>query len=168
MTGAADGSGLTVRAARADEVVAFDAQLGERIIWGRSGVGDYLRQIVERAGQPVALLVWGRPVTRSKTVISGLAGAFPSGCPGSSSWCKPALSAADRQGPEPQLGLASFGGGLARPARAVAGPLGYAPLLARASPIRKLIAGTCYKASNWEPVGWSAGYRRHRPIFMCP
>ena len=26
-------------------------------------------------------------------------------------------------------------------------------------------AGTCYKASNWEPVGFSAGYRRHRADF---
>jgi hypothetical protein len=26
-------------------------------------------------------------------------------------------------------------------------------------------AGTCYKASNWEPVGWSAGYSRHRADF---
>ncbi len=26
-------------------------------------------------------------------------------------------------------------------------------------------AGTCYKASNWEPVGFSAGYARHRADF---
>jgi predicted transposase YbfD/YdcC len=26
-------------------------------------------------------------------------------------------------------------------------------------------AGTCYKASNWEPVGYSAGYSRHRADF---
>ena len=26
-------------------------------------------------------------------------------------------------------------------------------------------AGTCYQASHWEPVGFSAGYRRHRADF---
>jgi hypothetical protein len=29
-------------------------------------------------------------------------------------------------------------------------------------------AGTCYKASNWEPVGLSAGYSRHRADFYVP
>jgi uncharacterized protein YfiM (DUF2279 family) len=29
-------------------------------------------------------------------------------------------------------------------------------------------AGTCYKASNWEAVGFSAGYSRHRADFYLP
>jgi hypothetical protein len=28
--------------------------------------------------------------------------------------------------------------------------------------------GTCYKASNWEPIGMSAGYSRHRADFYVP
>ena len=60
MAGAADGSGVTVRVARAAEIEAFDAQLGEHHYLGAGqAVGDYLRQIVELNGQRAALLVWG-------------------------------------------------------------------------------------------------------------
>nr|WP_026195622.1 ISAs1 family transposase [Verrucomicrobium sp. 3C] len=38
----------------------------------------------------------------------------------------------------------------------------------RASPIPEAYAGTCYKASNWEAVGYSAGYSRHRADFYLP
>ena len=33
---------------------------------------------------------------------------------------------------------------------------GYRPLLAESFTDPEAYAGTCYKASNWEPVGWSA------------
>ena len=42
---------------------------------------------------------------------------------------------------------------------------GYRPLLAETFSDPEAYAGTCYKASNWEPVGWSAGYSRHRADF---
>ncbi len=42
---------------------------------------------------------------------------------------------------------------------------GYRPLLAETFTDPEAYAGTCYKASNWEPVGFSAGYRRHRADF---
>ena len=43
-----------------DQFAAFDQQLAAQHYLGAGRpVGDYLRQIVERAGQPVALLVWG-------------------------------------------------------------------------------------------------------------
>ena len=42
---------------------------------------------------------------------------------------------------------------------------GYRPLLAESFTDPESHAGTCYKASNWEPVGHSAGYRRHRADF---
>jgi hypothetical protein len=45
---------------------------------------------------------------------------------------------------------------------------GYRPLLAESFTDPEAYAGTCYKASNWEPVGWSAGYRRHRADFYVP
>ena len=42
---------------------------------------------------------------------------------------------------------------------------GYRPLLAESFTDPEAYAGTCYKASNWEPVGMSDGYRRHRADF---
>jgi len=53
-------STLTVRVPAPDQFAAFDQQLAAQHYLGAGRpVGDYLRQIVERAGQPVALLVWG-------------------------------------------------------------------------------------------------------------
>lgn len=42
---------------------------------------------------------------------------------------------------------------------------GCQPLLAESFTDPEAYAGTCYQASNWEPVGFSAGYRRHRADF---
>ncbi len=42
---------------------------------------------------------------------------------------------------------------------------GYRPLLAESFTDPEAYEGTCYKASNWEPVGFSAGYSRHRADF---
>src|SRR5262249_35722762 len=45
---------------------------------------------------------------------------------------------------------------------------GYRPLLAESFTDPEAYAGTSYKASNWEPVGLSAGYSRHRADFYLP
>jgi hypothetical protein len=45
---------------------------------------------------------------------------------------------------------------------------GYRPLLAESFTDPALYAGTCYQASNWEPVGFSAGYSRDRARFYIP
>ena len=42
---------------------------------------------------------------------------------------------------------------------------GYRPLLAESFTDPEAYAGTCYKASNWEPVGHGAGYSRQRADF---
>src|SRR5208337_447907 len=42
---------------------------------------------------------------------------------------------------------------------------GYRPLLAESFTDPEAYLGTCYKASNWEAVGYSAGYSRHRADF---
>jgi hypothetical protein len=42
---------------------------------------------------------------------------------------------------------------------------GYRPVLAESFTDPEAYAGTCYKASNWEAVGYSAGYSRHRADF---
>src|SRR5580700_5157344 len=51
---------VVVRVPLADEVPWFDGLLaGHHYLGAGQPVGDYLRQVVERDGQPVALLVWG-------------------------------------------------------------------------------------------------------------
>ena len=45
---------------------------------------------------------------------------------------------------------------------------GYRPVLAETFTDPEAYEGTCYNARNWEPVGWSAGYSRHRAVFYIP
>jgi Domain of unknown function (DUF4338) len=45
---------------------------------------------------------------------------------------------------------------------------GYRPLLAESFADPEAYAGTPYKASNWEPLGWSEGYSRIAPAFTSP
>ena len=51
---------LSVRVPAPDQYAAFDQLMAARHDRGAGqSVGDYLRQLVERDGQPAALLVWG-------------------------------------------------------------------------------------------------------------
>lgn len=167
---ALDCPALTVRLAQPGEAAAFDAQLADHHYLGAGRpVGDYLRQFVERDGQPVALLVWGpscyalkdrdlwiswsasQRVERLKLVVQNR---------------RFLLLAA--KGQSPNLASQCLGAAL----RALPGQwrehFGYRPLLAESFTDPEAYAGTCYKASNWEPVGWSAGYSRHRADFYVP
>ena len=167
---ALDSSALTVRVAQPGEAAAFDAQLASHHYLGAGRpVGDYLRQFVEQGGQPVALLVWGpscyalkdrdlwiswsasQRVERLKLVVQNR---------------RFLLLAA--KGQSPNLASQCLGAAL----RALPGQwrehFGYRPLLAESFTDPEAHAGTCYKASNWEPVGFSAGYSRHRADFYVP
>lgn len=148
----------------------FDQQLGEHHYLGAGRpVGDYLRQIVTLNGQPVALLVWGpacyalkdrdlwiswsacQRVERLKLIVQNRR-----------------FLLLTNKGQAPNLASQVMGTAL----RALRGQwqdrFGYRPLLAESFTDPEAYAGTCYKASNWEPVGWSAGYRRHRADFYIP
>ena len=58
---------LKVRVIEAQESERFEALLTERHYLGKSvRVGDFLRQVVERDGQWVALLVWGPAALKLK------------------------------------------------------------------------------------------------------
>ena len=57
---AGPGFALRVRVPAPEQVAEFDGLLAEHHYLGAGRpVGDYLRQVVERDGQPVGLLVWG-------------------------------------------------------------------------------------------------------------
>jgi hypothetical protein len=158
---------LRVRTAGQAEGAWFDAQLGQHHYLGAGrAVGDYLRQIVERDAQPVGLLVWGpacyalkdrdlwiswsacQRVERLKLIVQNRR-----------------FLLLTPKGEAPNLASQVLGAAL----RALPGQwqecFGYRPLLAESFTDPEAYAGTCYKASNWEAVGWSAGYSRHRADF---
>jgi hypothetical protein len=161
------GSTLTVRNAGERERQWFDEQLGQHHYLGAGrGVGDYLRQIVEREGKPVALLAWGpacyalkdrdlwigwsasQRVERLKLIVQNRRFLLLSG-----------------KGQAPNLASEVLGAALRALRQCWEARFGYRPLLAETFTDPEAYAGTCYKASNWEPVGWSAGYSRHRADF---
>jgi hypothetical protein len=158
---------VLVKTARAEQVEWFDAQLRDHHYLGAGRpVGDYLRQIVEVRGRPAALLVWGpacyalkdrdrwinwsalQRVERLKLVVQNRRFLILAG-----------------KGAEPNLASRTMGAAL----RALSGQWqerhGYRPLLAESFTDPEAYAGTCYKASNWEAIGWSGGYSRHRTDF---
>ena len=159
-----------VRVATAAQVEWFDALLADKHYLGAGrSVGDYLRQIIEMEGKPVALLVWGPACYALKDRDLWI------------SWSVPQrvgrlkLVVQNRRflllvekGEAPNLASQVMAAAL----RALSGQwrehFGYRPLLAESFTDPEAYAGTCYKASNWVAVGHSAGYSRHRADFYVP
>lgn len=159
-----------VRSPLDTEVGWFDGLLADKHYLGAGcPVGDYLRQVVEIDGKAVALLVWGpacyalkdrdnwiswstvQRLERLKLIVQN----------------RRFLVLADK-GQSPNLASQAMGAAL----RALPGQwqerFGYRPLLAESFTDPEAYAGTCYKASNWEAVGMSAGHSRHRVDFYVP
>lgn len=161
---------LTVRVPTPDQCAAFDQQLAAQHYLGAGRpVGDYLRQIVECDGQPVALLVWGPACYALKDRDRWISWSVPQRLE------RLKLVVQNRRfllltpkGAAPNLASQALAAAL----RALPGHwqqhFGYQPLLAESFTDPEAYAGTAYKASNWEPVGWSAGYARHRADFYVP
>lgn len=160
-------SAIVVRVPSQEEVEWFDGLLGEHHYLGAGRpVGDYLRQVVEIEGRPVALLVWGpacyalkdrdrwiswsanQRLERLKLIVQN----------------RRFLVLADK-GQSPNLASQALGAALRVLSEQWPQRFGYRPLLAESFTDPEACAGTCYKASNWEAVGFSAGYSRHRADF---
>jgi hypothetical protein len=163
-------SPISVRVPTPEQFAAFDQQLAAQHYLGAGRpVGDYLRQIVERDGQPVALLVWGpacyalkdrdrwiswsahQRLERLKLIVQNRRFLLLTPKGAAPNLASQALAAAVRLLPDHWRQH-----------------FGYRPLLAESFTDPEAHAGTCYKASNWEPVGFSAGYSRHRADFYVP
>ena len=159
-----------MRVPTADQVAAFDQQLAAHHALGAGHpVGDYLRQVVERDGQTVALLVWGPACYALKDRDRWL------------SWSvnqrleRLKLLVQNRRfllltpkGAAPNLASQALAAALRALPDQWRQHFGYRPLLAESFTDPEAHAGTAYKASNWEPVGFSAGYARHRADFYVP
>lgn len=161
---------ISVRLASAEQTEWFDGQLGQHHYLGAGQpVGDYLRQIVEIDHQPVALLVWGpacyalkdrdlwiswsasQRIERLKLVVQN----------------RRFLLLTDK-GQAPNLASQALGAALRALPEQWGERFGYRPLLAESFTDPEAYAGTCYKATNWQAVGMSAGYSRHRADFYVP
>jgi hypothetical protein len=165
-----NGAPLTVRVSAEEETQWFDTQMGQHHYLGAGRpVGDYLRQVVQREGQPVGLLVWGPACYALKDRDLWI------------SWSAPQrvqrlkLIVQNRRfllltdkGQAPNLASQVLGAALRALPDQWQARFGYRPLLAESFTDPEAYAGTCYKATNWQPVGWSAGYRRHRADFYVP
>lgn len=161
---------VRVRVAAPGEHAWFDQQMADHHYLGAGRpVGDYLRQIVEVHGRPAALLVWGpacyalkdrdrwigwsanHRIERLKLIVQN----------------RRFLILAEK-GASPNLASRTMGAALRLLPALWQQSFGYRPLLAESFTDPEAYAGTCYKASNWQPVGTSAGYSRHRADFYVP
>jgi hypothetical protein len=161
------GRAVVVRVPLEEEVGWFDGLLDDHHYLGAGQpVGDYLRQVVEVEGEAAALLVWGpacyalrdrdlwiswsasQRVERLKLIVQN----------------RRFLVLAPK-GKSPNLASQAMGAALRALPQQWLEQFGYRPLLAERFTDPEAYAGTCYKASNWEAVGYSAGYSRHRADF---
>ena len=152
---------------RAEDIARFDKLIGQRHYLGATPpVGDFLRQVIIRDKEWVALLAWGSPCYALKDRDQWI------GWNRTQRVERLKLIAQNRRflllserGAEPNLASAS----LAAATRALAGhwreTFGYEPVLAETFTDPELYEGTCYKAAGWEAVGKSQGYSRHRADF---
>ena len=163
-------SSLEVRPVIAEELEGFEQLLaGKHYLGSTPPVGDFLRQVVIREGQWVALLVWGPAALKLKDREQWIG------------WNR--ALAAERlklvvqnrrylllheRGTQPNLASAA----LAAACRALPSQwqqrFGYTPLLAESFTDPEAYSGTCYKASGWQAVGMSEGNSRHRADFFVP
>lgn len=149
------------------EIRWFDEKLAEEHYLGQTPpVGDFLRQTVERQGQPVALLVWGAAALKLKDREAWIGWTTPQRAE------RLKLVVQNRRylllhpkGQEPNLASQALAAGCRALREQWQERFGYAPLLAETFTDPESYAGTCYKASGWEPVGLSQGSRRHRADF---
>lgn len=161
---------VNVRLAADAELAWFDGLLADKHYLGAGrAVGDYLRQVVEVDAKAVALLVWGpacyalkdrdkwiswstvQRLERLKLIVQN----------------RRFLVLADK-GQSPNLASQAMGAALRALPSQWLERFGYRPLLAESFTDPEAYAGTCYKASNWEAVGQSAGHSRHRADFYVP
>ncbi|MCS6245792.1 MAG: ISAs1 family transposase [Opitutus sp.] len=155
------------RVAATQEHEWFDQQLRDRHYLGPGQpVGDYLRQVVERGGQAVALLVWGPAcyALKDRDQWIGWSATTRVECLSLIVQNRRFLLLTPKGG-EPNLASQVLGLVLRELADQWHTQFGYTPLLAETFTNPESFEGTCYKASNWTAAGTTAGYSRHRADF---
>jgi hypothetical protein len=165
------GKGLRVRIVTdANEIKSFDERLAQQHYLGATPpVGDFLRQVVEREGQAVGQLVWGAASLKVKDRDVWI------GWTPSQRAERLKLVVQNRRylllhpkGQEPNLASQALAAACRALPEQWQEQFGYRPLLAETFSDVESFAGTCYKASGWEPVGLTKGHSRHRADFYVP
>lgn len=167
---ATGGKELTIRVIQPRERKRFDELLDEKHYLGQTrSVGDFLRQVVERNGEWVALFAWGPACLHLKDRDKWIG------------WNR--LQMAERlklvvqnrryallseRGKEPNLASQALGLAIRELPGHWQARFGYRPVLAETFTDIEKFHGTCYRAAGWEAVGRSAGYSRHRADFYVP
>jgi hypothetical protein len=155
---------------KAAEIQAFDRRLASQHYLGSTRpVGDFLRQVVERDGKPVAQLAWGSAALKLKDREAWIGWTLAQRAE------RLKLVVQNRRylllhdkGAEPNLASQALAAACRALPEQWQEQFGYAPLLAETFTDPEAYTGTCYKASGWEPVGMSQGHSRHRPDFYRP
>lgn len=156
---------LMIRGKR--EEARFDTLLdAEHYLGAADRVGDFMRQVVVRDGEWVALLAWApacyaikdrdqwigwhatQRVERLKLIVQNRR-----------------FLLLTKKGAEPNLASAVLAAATRILRAQWKEQFGYEPVLAETFTDPEAYAGTCYKAAGWEAVGKSKGYGRHRADF---
>jgi hypothetical protein len=171
VSGAGVQSPLTVRVVvDRKEIEAFDRRLADKHYLGSTpSVGDFLRQVVEREGEVVGQLAWGAAALKLKDRELWI------GWDRSQQAQRLKLVVQNRRylllhdkGKEPNLASQALAAACRVLPEQWQERFGYRPLLAETFTDPEGHAGTCYKASGWEPVGMSQGHSRHRADYYIP
>ena len=158
---------ITVRPISEAERKRFDKLLEDKHYIGNTpNVGDFLRQVVERDGQWIALLAWGSACYRIKDRDQWI------GWNNLHREERLKLVVQNRRylllterGAEPNLASQVLALAVKHLADQWQERFGYRPVMAESFTDIELYAGTCYRASGWEAIGKSAGYSRQRADF---
>lgn len=155
---------LEIHVASGKQLKRFDRLVAKHHYLGASPpVGDFLRQVVVREGQWVALLVWGSAALKMRDREKWI------GWNAAMALERLKLVVQNRRylllhdrGKEPNLASQALAAACRALPRQWQQSFGYQPLVAESFTDPEAFHGTCYKAANWEPVGMSAGASRHR------
>jgi hypothetical protein len=161
---------IEMRVVGKDEQGRFDKLMGDYHYLGTGRpVGDFLRQAAVCDGHWVGLLAWGSasyalkdrdewigwtPTLRAerlKLVIQNRRFLIPG-----------------KKGHQPNLASQILSAAVRALPQQWEDAFGYQPLVAETFTDMEQFAGTCYKASGWEPLGLTKGYSRHRADFFVP
>ena len=153
---------LTVRALAEDELPRAGELLRQQHYLGDCPQGRQLLQVVEHEGHWVALLDWGPACWKLADREAHIGWTHQQRAE------RLGLIVQNRRflilGQQRMPNLASRALGLALKALPVLWEAGhgYRPLMAETFTDIEQFEGTCYKASNWEPLGLTKGFQRHR------
>ena len=157
---------LTVRALNENEYSRASELLEQEHYLGDHPQGRQLLQVVEYQGNWVALLDWGPACWKLADRETHIGWTHQQRAE------RLSLIVQNRRflvlGKERMPNLASRSLGLALKALPEHWEErhGYRPLMAETFTDIELFEGTCYKASNWEPLGQTKGFQRHRADYF--